>query len=516
MSSSRAPRYLRSPRFVAALIVVTALAGGATFVLWSRVQELVREEAVRRMEEHFHGTAKLESLAFSLFPAPRLTGREVVLRHEGRTDIPPLIRIARFTADLTPWGLLADPIRIDRVVLEGLEIQITSEEDDGSERPEPEDDKKDDPTETYAFVVGQVTADGTRLAIHPVDGDPQVFVIRKLDLETLAPDQAMEFEAELANAKPPGRILSTGRFGPWNAEDPGGTPVQGDYRFDEADLSVFNGLSGTLSSTGVYAGHLSRIEIDGSTDTPDFRVGEGQAVHLTTDFHAIVDGTSGDTLLEPVKARFLKTTVTARGVVEWAEGAGKAISLDVTLDQARIEDLIALVLAPDEPLVTGDIRVKTDFRLPAGERDVIDRLWLDGEFSLDSAEFGGDEARSRIEEMSWRARGRPDEDEDPVDRVVSDLGSRFVMEEAKIRFEGLTFEVPGAQALLEGTHDLHRETLDFKGKLRMDAKVSEAVGGFKSIFLKLVDPFFRSGGEGTVISIKVDGTIDDPNFGVDW
>jgi len=39
-------------------------------------------------------------------------------------------------------------------------------------------------------------------------------------------------------------------------------------------------------------------------DTPNFSLGIGRnAVHLKTEFTAIVDGTNGDTLLEPSKLR---------------------------------------------------------------------------------------------------------------------------------------------------------------------------------------------------------------------
>jgi hypothetical protein len=44
--------------------------------------------------------------------------------------------------------------------------------------------------------------------------------------------------------------------------------------------------------------------------------------------------------------------------------------------------------------------------------------------------------------------------------------------------------------------------------------VSQAVGGFKSIFLKIVDPFFRKPGKGTVLPIKIEGTIDAPKAGL--
>ena len=82
--------------------------------------------------------------------------------------------------------------------------------------------------------------------------------------------------------------------------------MQGNYSFRHADLSTLKGIGGILSSTGEYAGTLDDIVVDGSTDTPDFRIASsGHPVPLHTDFHAIVDGTSGDTYLKPVKATVL-------------------------------------------------------------------------------------------------------------------------------------------------------------------------------------------------------------------
>jgi len=45
--------------------------------------------------------------------------------------------------------------------------------------------------------------------------------------------------------------------------------------------------------------------------------------------------------------------------------------------------------------------------------------------------------------------------------------------------------------------------------------VSKAVGGFKSIFLRVVDPFFKKRG-GTVLPIKIRGTIDAPEVGLNF
>ena len=37
----------------------------------------------------------------------------------------------------------------------------------------------------------------------------------------------------------------------------------------------------------------------------------------------------------------------------------------------------------------------------------------------------------------------------------------------------------------------------------------------KSFFLKVVDPFFKKQGAGTVLPIRVRGTRDEPKFGLD-
>jgi hypothetical protein len=49
----------------------------------------------------------------------------------------------------------------------------------------------------------------------------------------------------------------------------------------------------------------------------------------------------------------------------------------------------------------------------------------------------------------------------------------------------------------------------------MDAKISQTVTGFKSVLLKIVDPLFGKEGGGSSIPIKIEGTRNDPKFGLD-
>src|SRR4029453_8304539 len=115
-------------------------------------------------------------------------------------------------------------------------------------------------------------ADGTLLQIltKKEGREPLLFEISKLSLHSAGTVAPMKFEATLVNATPPGDIQTTGEFGPWVIDEPSLTQVAGEYTFKNADLSDFKGIAGTLSSVGAYKGKLGRIEVDGTTDTPNF------------------------------------------------------------------------------------------------------------------------------------------------------------------------------------------------------------------------------------------------------
>ena len=209
---------------------------------------------------------------------------------------------------------------------------------------------------------------------------------------------------------PPGEIVSSGKFGPWDAEIPSQTPVSGNYTFEKADLGVFPGITGILSSKGNYQGVLEKIRADGSTDIPDFRVSiAGHPVHLTTTFHATVDGTNGDTYLQSVESQFGQTVLVAQGSVEGKAGKkGKIITLDVSATRARIEDLLLLAIK-DSPSMTGPIRLKTKFILVPGPKQIPERLRLDGYFDLNSLHFTSSAAQQKVDNMSKRSEGKPKE-----------------------------------------------------------------------------------------------------------
>ena len=101
------------------------------------------------------------------------------------------------------------------------------------------------------------------------------------------------------------------------------------------------------------------------------------------------------------------------------------------------------------------------------------------------------------------------------ERVLSKLQGTFAFKSGLFDLRDISFAVPGASVAMVGTYQLEQKILDFRGTLKMDASLSKAVGGVKSIFLKVVDPLFRKDGAGTVLPIRLSGTLDDPKFEVD-
>ena len=350
-----------------------------------------RRRIIQALEQRFHADVDLKSVTVTVYPHPKAVGEELTIRHKGWNQARPLIHIRRFTAETDYETLIAKRNHVDLVRLEGLEIYLprrgrsTFLGDKGASYAVETGQAGQDKTR-LGFLIEKMTADGTSLEIEPRNEGkkPLRFDIQKLLLKSVGPGRAMTFNAELTNAMPPGLIQSTGTFGPWQRDDPRATAVSGNYEFQQADLGVFKGISGTLSSTGRYGGVLQHIDITGTTDTPRFALkAGGEPVHLITSFHSVVDGTDGDTILDPVDAHFFQSEFVCRGGVVHLSGApGKTITLDAVSKHARMEDLLRLIVGRGEPLLEGPVDFQSKILIPPGHEEVADKLNLDGYFSF--------------------------------------------------------------------------------------------------------------------------------------
>jgi hypothetical protein len=90
----------------------------------------------------------------------------------------------------------------------------------------------------------------------------------------------------------------------------------------------------------------------------------------------------------------------------------------------------------------------------------------------------------------------------------------FRLENQVMTFRSLTFDVPGAGVALAGNYNLKDDQLDFQGTLKLQARVSEMVTGWKKWALKPIDPLFAKNGAGTFLNIVVEGPARRPEIGV--
>ena len=505
--------------------LLIALLGGVAAILMTVAlsipirSDTLKARVIALLTEELESEVTIERLEGRVFPRVSVSGRGIVIRHKGRTDVPPLITIDEFEIRGSLRDLMQHPRRVSEVRLRGLQVKVPPGDDDDAGGPEKTQAEKDAHARNLQrVIIDRFEAPDTVITIIPRRAGklPKIFTVHHLVMASLGVRQTIPYIATLTNPVPKGEIETSGTFGPWNIAHPARTPVTGQYVFANANLDTIEGLAGVLSSTGEFRGLVNRIEVQGTTDAPQFQVDAGGLpVPLKTRFTAIVDGSDGDTHLTQVDASFLDTSMTAHGAVIGLEGApGRRIEVDVSMEKGRIEDLLRLAVQSEKPILLGAARLKAKLVIPPEKKKVIDKLRLSGEFVLSQATFTDAGVQTKLTGLSRRGQGM-NKDEEMGD-VLSNLRGRFTVENAAARFSSLTFSVPGAAVELAGRYGLRDETLDFRGKLKMQAPLSQvAGGGVKGFFLKAFDPFFRKPGAGMVLPIRITGSRKEPKFGLD-
>jgi hypothetical protein len=444
-------------------------------------------------------------------------GEGIAMRYkEVPADAPPLFRIQSFTLRVDLGTLFESEKIVDEVVLEGMEINVPPKEE---RRPLTAQADKTSPAETggesSSVLIRKVILKNANLTILPKDRAkvPLHFVLDQVTLQSEGAGKPMRYEASLTNPKPRGRIQSSGTFGPWVADDPSLTPLNGHYSFADADLSVFKSIAGMLQSTGSFEGVLSSLRARGEARVPDFRLTmANNPVPLMTKFEVEVDGTNGNTVLKPVDATLGSTRFRTSGAVIKHEGdKRRSIDLKVDMPNGNLRDVLRLAMK-GQPFMEGRLYLKTSLSLPPLESKVREKLRLNGEFRISNGKFLKSTIQEEIDKLSRRGQGAPTSQE--IDEVVSGMHGRFHLEDELITFRTLAFEIPGAAVALAGDYDLDSDVLDFLGTLKLQARVSETMTGWKRLVLKPVDPFFAKEGAGTFLRIGVDGTSRKPKFGL--
>ncbi len=491
-------------------------------ILLSRAAPILRARLIQSLSARYHSRVELGSFDVSLLRGFEVSGKDLAIYPYNIESSTPTFSVRRFAFRTGYGSLVRSPLHIGHVEVEGLRINLPprSQRKDVS-RP---NGGPHFPSEVSIFVDQMECVDTVlTLGTGKPGKAPLRFAIQSLSLRSIGAGKPMDFTAVLTNPKPVGKIESRGFFGPWNTDHPGATALGGDYSFHDADLGTIKGIGGMLSSEGRYQGTLDKIVVDGKTDTPDFQVKiSGHKVPLHTDFHAIVDATDGDTYLQPVKARFLHSSLLARGYVVRIQGEpGRHVYLNVTMDQARVEDLLRLGVRTDPPVMVGQVKLHTTLDLPPGPQDVAHKLRLQGNFAIVNGRFSSAKIQSSIDKLSLRSQGQVElatqqARDGKMQLARSQMQGDFQLEDASLRLSNLRYDIPGAAIKLAGIYSLDGAKFNFAGTADMQATVSRMVGGWRGVLLMPFDRMFQKNGAGAEVPFKIDGTRSDPHFGLDF
>jgi len=534
---------------LAALAVTIGLVLAAAS-LRNRIDPYARQQVMQYLSRRFNSDVELRALHIGI---PRtsmlrllltrgrgamvtIEGEGLELRSKRRQDLAiagpaaPLFTIQKFACEINLDDLFKTPKLVTSVSLDGMDIQVPPP----GERPvfsgHAQSNSRDIPSAgpggtpgaspgagtNTGVIIQEVTVQNATLTLLPRDPRkiPLRFVIQRMRLESVGAGVGMKYEASLINAKPPGNIQSSGSFGPWSAQEPGDTPLAGEYRFDKADLGVFNGIAGTLRSTGRFEGKLSAINASGDAFIPNFRLKMGgNPVPLSVRFTVLVDGGNGNTILKPVVAKLGSTSfTTSGGIIRHEAGLPRAISLDVSMPDGDLRDVLRLAMR-GEPFMEGRLALKTKIDIPPLTGKVREKLKLDGHFEVRDGKLLRSTIQNQLNGLSRRAQGNPQSEE--TDQAVSQMTGVFQLDNAIIHFSQLSFGVPGAKLDLAGNYDLDADSLAFGGTVKLQATVSQMVTGWKRWALKPVDRFFEKEGAGTFLRFHIGGTSRKPKFGLD-
>lgn len=491
---------------VAALVILVLFLGALsiTAARWP----FTRERALRGLARTTHCNVQTAEFHMTFLPRPGCTLEyPVFLRGTG-------ITIA--TADAlhlrTSWAnILTSQHRLTELRALGLRIRIPlpappapPQERGGSEN-----------------VVGELIADGAIIEFVPTRTNrPVKFTAHKLTLTEVAPSTRIGVSTTLDLPHPPGRLTASGTLGPVGTGSLETIPASGRYELASADLARYKPLQGTLVAKGDFQGILGKLNVRGDAAVSGFALnGTKSGVHLQTTYAAVVNGPKGDVVLNTVKTHFLGTHLETSGSIQSnPKGPGKTVDLKFAGHHARIEDFSQVITREGAAPLAGPMILTSRVHFLSKDRPFLQHLNLAGSFRINDATWTKAATQTKVDDLSARARGEKEQAEkgEVADRVVTDLSGVVDIHQGTAHLSKLAFRIPGAAAAGGGTYQLLTKQIDLHGKVTLQADLSEAVSGLKSLLLKPFNFVFRRNGDnhGATLHFSITGTLHQPRYRV--
>jgi uncharacterized protein involved in outer membrane biogenesis len=454
------------------------------------------------LESVFASQIKIDTYHRTYFPYPGFVADGITLRRNSAPDLPPVGSIQHIRVEGRWLDLFLLRRQIHTVFAEGLQIVIPPVGSRANQEDFPPGSANDFTGPTV--LIQHLDIRDSQLDILLDNGGRYTFPIHRLLIANLQQNSRIDYTVDMQNARPSGRILSTGTFGPLFANQLQSTPVSGNVTFTNVALNEIGSLRGTLNSSVRFQGTLASIEVFANSSIPDFAVTDARPTPITVTSSGTVSALNGDISLRSIDVLLGHTTLHAQGTIA---GSPKLTQLDLSVTRGRAEDLLHPFLVHASP-IAGPIQLHSHATLAPATNGAtfLQRLTLTGAFDIPSQRLTNPSTETSLTNFSQRAQGLPNPTPaDPAADVLSSLNGDVTIRDGVAHTSRLALQFPGASILVAGTFNLHSSAVAMQGNLRMQSDISHVTTGFKSFLLKPLAPFFRHKPAGAVVPIAITG-----------
>jgi hypothetical protein len=195
------------------------------------------------------------------------------------------------------------------------------------------------------------------------------------------------------------------------------------------------------------------------------------------------------------------------------KGRSKIITLDAEMPDGRLEDILRFVLKDPKPPFTGSAAFHWQFTAPLTSKNTVHDMRIGGPASLGNVEPATEQTRENLDALSAKGRGEPQAAGSI--NVDSNVRGMIDVRDGVARLSDILFRTPGVLVTLHGTYQLLNEELNLAGTARLEARLSQTTTGFKSVLIKVVDPFFKKKKAGAAVPVRITGPARNPHVRTD-
>jgi hypothetical protein len=512
------PRGNRSLRYGLIVAACVLLAVPLVYsILFSLYWPFTEQNLIDVLQERSLRSVTVGRFQKTYFP-PGCVAEQVKFLHIKHKDKEPLLTIDKLIVETSYSDLLTFRWRLGTVRVAGLHVSVPAREPAGEPSPIMPLTYSDSKA---SMPIANLYADGAVLDFYRAsDPKPLRITVNKLAMHNIDANTAFTYDVQLTNSEPPGMITSQGSFGPWNPKDVGGVPAHGSFRYDNVNLGFYKEVSGTLTANGKFEGNLGRLDVTGTADVPQFRVVDtSHQRRLLVNYETAVNATNGDVELTQVRADFDRTSLLVKGSITGVRGhPGKNVAVDISSSHGRIEDFMDLFISGKEAPVMGNANLQLHVAIPAERTSFLTALTANGSFGIVDGKFADKDTEQSLTRLSESAtKGKPNPPADVADDtlVLSDLKGQVTARDGIAHLSHINFQMPGADATLDGTFNLLNYRTDMRGTLITKGDISTTETGFKSFLLKALTPFLKRENHAKVVPFIVAGPYGSVHISLD-